>query len=72
VRYEEMVLSGTESLVRNIETQLNTKARCAPLPPQAQLSRRRLPRKFVEWMRDLVDWDAEKLIGYEFDDHKRW
>ena len=64
VRYEDMVQNGTESLIRQLEKQLGVAAQCEPTEPQS-ISRRPLPRDFVDWMRQHVDWETERLIGYE-------
>ena len=70
VQYEDMASRGTKKLVENIERELGTKAQCTPSGPQ-KLSYRPLPYKYVEYMKEHVDWDAEALIGYtpdqEFD-----
>ena len=64
LRYEDMVQNGTESLIRQLEERLGVTAQCKPTEPQ-QVPRRPLPDGLVEWMRQHVDWETERLIGYE-------
>jgi hypothetical protein len=65
IQYEDMLLSGTASLVRQIEDATGTQAQCKPYPGKADKHDRLEKRKYVEWMRENVDWDVEALIGYK-------
>ena len=65
-RYEALLASGTEELVRKIERATGVKrhpSKCKIFDPQ---NRRKRPvdPEFVQYMRDHADWDAEALIGY--------
>ncbi|GKY92124.1 hypothetical protein MPSEU_000183800 [Mayamaea pseudoterrestris] len=64
VRYEDMVQQGTASLIQTLEKVLGVKAQCQPTAPQQSLSSRPVPREYMEWMQNHVDWEAERLIGY--------
>lgn len=67
VRYEDMVLQGTVSLIGQLEKELNTTAKCVPEPAH-QLTKRPMPQEYMAYMRKHVDWVAESLIGYTADD----
>lgn len=66
-RYEHLLQTGTEELVRKIEraTGVNRNAdNCNIYEPQNR-RKRTIDPAFVNYMVDNVDWDAEALIGYE-------
>jgi hypothetical protein len=66
VQYEQMALQGTQPLIEKIERVLKTKAQCEPSGRQT-LSYRRLPYKYVDYMKEHVDWETEARIGYKPD-----
>ena len=68
VRYEDMVLQGTDSLLRQLEKELNTTAKCVPDPSKPLVIKRKLQPEYVKYMRKHVDWEAERMIGYSRDD----
>jgi hypothetical protein len=63
IQYEDMVESGTASLLQSIEQQTGLKAMCQPVPP-SKLKKRDLPEDFIEYLNTHVDWETEALIGY--------
>jgi hypothetical protein len=64
VRYEELLGSGTEFLVKQIEKVTGVEAMCEPFAPQNR-PKRSLNSAFVRYMTEHVDWDAEALVGYQ-------
>mmetsp|Transcript_38756 Transcript_38756/g.57638 ORF Transcript_38756/g.57638 Transcript_38756/m.57638 type:complete len:637 (-) Transcript_38756:345-2255(-) len=67
VRYEKMVEGGTESLIRELEEATGLKAHCDPFP-SAELKKRALDKDYVEWIKEHMDWDTERIVGYSPDD----
>lgn len=63
-QYEELVEQGTDALVRRVEKETGLKANCMAYPPQNR-THRRLDEDFVQYVREHVNWEAEKLIGYK-------
>jgi hypothetical protein len=63
VRYEDMVMNGTESLIRRLEKALHTKALCEPYPPKP-MNYYLIDGAYEEWLKENIDWAVESLIGY--------
>lgn len=65
-RYEALLASGTEELVRKIERATGVKRhpnKCKIFDPQNR-RKRSVDPEFVQHMIDDADWQAEALIGY--------
>lgn len=65
-RYEALLASGTEELVRKIERATGAKRhpeKCKTFDPQNR-RKRSVDPEFVQHMIDHADWEAEALIGY--------
>ena len=65
VQYEKLVKQGTAALIAYIEDVTGLKAQCTPTPPQQDRPSSALNSDFVNWMNKHVDWEAEKMIGYD-------
>lgn len=63
-QYEKLVSEGTASLLAEIEKIVGVKARCDPSPPQNRTVRPVDP-EYLKYMNAHVDWEAERLIGYD-------
>ena len=66
-RYEELLRTGTEDLIRKIERATGRTRdydRCQVYGPQNRRTRTIDP-EYRDYMIDHVDWDAEALIGYD-------
>jgi hypothetical protein len=66
-RYEYLLKTGTEELVRKIEKATGVKRnaeKCKIYEPQNR-RKRKIDADFVNYMIDHVDWEAEALVGYE-------
>lgn len=64
VRYEDLFLDGTESLIKAIEELTGVNATCDIFKPQAKKKQLSLPKLQKDWMEKHVDWKAENMIGY--------
>lgn len=63
VRYEDLLNSGTEFMIKHIEEVTGVQAKCSPSPPQNR-EKRLLEDSYINWMTLHVDWKAEALVGY--------
>lgn len=63
VQYDDMVSEGTELLISSLERTLGVSARCIP-QKGTESPRRPLEKRFVEYLLEHIDWDAEALIGF--------
>eukprot|EP00550_Attheya_septentrionalis_P004436 CAMPEP_0198282728 /NCGR_PEP_ID=MMETSP1449-20131203/2497_1 /TAXON_ID=420275 /ORGANISM="Attheya septentrionalis, Strain CCMP2084" /LENGTH=464 /DNA_ID=CAMNT_0043979103 /DNA_START=205 /DNA_END=1599 /DNA_ORIENTATION=- len=64
VQYEKLLWEGTEDLIARFEKITNLTRQCTPSQPQKRPKRLIDPR-FINWITDNIDWDAEALLGYE-------
>jgi len=64
VRYEDLFLDGTESLIKSIEELTGVNATCDLFKPQVKKKQLNLPKLQKDWMEKHVDWKAENVIGY--------
>uniref|UniRef100_A0A7S0GI47 Uncharacterized protein n=1 Tax=Proboscia inermis TaxID=420281 RepID=A0A7S0GI47_9STRA len=64
VRYEDLFLDGTESLIKSIEELTGVNATCDLFKPQVKKKQLNLPKLQKDWMEKHVDWKAENMIGY--------
>lgn len=64
VSYEDLVQSGNQFLLNQVEAYTGVKPQCKSSPPQDRKPRA-LEADFVEYMDHHVDWLTESLIGYE-------
>jgi len=66
VRYENLQLFGTASLIRQVEQALDVKATCEPLPGNASWRDTRIaePEAFRVYLESHIDWETEAKIGY--------
>ena len=65
LRYEDILTNGTKSLIRQIERTLGVKSQCQPILPALTLERQQYPKGFVEYINKNLDWDVEKMAGYQ-------
>ena len=63
VQYESLVKNGTQGLLQRLEEALGTKAKCKPYPPKA-LKLYSVDGKYLDWLREEIDWEVESLVGY--------
>jgi hypothetical protein len=65
--YEYFLQYGTEKVISRIENVTGVQRNCTAFPPQLERPRpRRLwDKNYIEYMKEHVDWEIEKLIGYE-------
>ena len=63
VHYEELLIGGTEELIRNIEVATGIKSSCSPSPPQMRKSRP-IHGDEMKYLTEHLDWSAERVIGY--------
>ncbi|GKY96788.1 hypothetical protein MPSEU_000638000 [Mayamaea pseudoterrestris] len=63
VQYEQLVQNGTNALLRRLEKALGFEARCKPYPPKP-LKLYKVQGKYLDWLKDKIDWDVESMIGY--------
>lgn len=68
VQYEQLLAEGTDFLMSQVESKLGITRNCEAAPPQER-KKRTLSREYLTWMRENVDWETEKLIGYTKDMH---
>ena len=64
LRYEELLRSGTDGLLEEIERVTGVKRECEAFG-EYEKSKRGLDDEFVQWMNENLDWGVEGLIGYE-------
>ena len=65
IQYERLLSEGTATLISYIEGITGLTANCTAVPPQKNRPPKPLDPAYVQWMNHHVDWNAEKLIGYE-------
>ena len=63
VQFEYMVTRGTSELINEVENLTGIRAHCKGTQPQLLRSKTFDPL-FVEWMNEHLDWETERLIGY--------
>mmetsp|Transcript_10235 Transcript_10235/g.30228 ORF Transcript_10235/g.30228 Transcript_10235/m.30228 type:complete len:386 (-) Transcript_10235:89-1246(-) len=66
IRYESLLAEGTEALLKAVEKATGTKAKCKAAESQNR-RKRKIDKKMKEWLKEHVDWKAERLIGYQKD-----
>jgi hypothetical protein len=66
-KYEDLLRHGTAGLVDEISQLTSITPKCDPFPPASskRAKPRPLPDDFVQWMNQHVDWEVERLIGYD-------
>ena len=67
VKYEDLVETGTASLIKDIEQKMNLQSRCIPknLANAAISNTKIYSKEYIKLINDNVDWPVEALVGYE-------
>lgn len=63
-RYEDLYKDGTSGLLEILERETGRKAKCEPIEGKGDVKHKEVPRAFVKWMNEYVDWEVEGSIGY--------
>ena len=63
-RYEDLYKLGTAGLLQILEKETGKKAKCEPMEGKGVIKHKNVPKAFVEWMNEYVDWEVERLVGY--------
>ena len=63
-KYEDLSLDGTASLIETLEKATGKKAKCEAYQGTGVTKHKRVDRKYLDWMDENVDWEAEAKIGY--------
>ena len=63
-RYEDLSEFGTEVLLNLVEQATGFKRKCEAAEPKGVAKHKEVPKEYVEWMNQFVDWDVEALVGY--------
>lgn len=64
VQYEDLLSIGTKELLDTISKLTGVEPKCDPCTSQTR-KKRPIDPDMIEYLNEHVDWDAEKLIGYE-------
>lgn len=63
-RYEDLSVNGTEVLLSLIEDSTGLKRKCEAFEAKGTKKHKDVPKAYIDWMNQFVDWNAEALIGY--------
>lgn len=63
-RYEDLYKDGTAALIEMLEGETGRKAKCEPIEGKGVVKHKEVPKAFIRWMNEFVDWDVEGMIGY--------
>ncbi|ACI64228.1 predicted protein [Thalassiosira pseudonana CCMP1335] len=64
-RYEDLEANSTQVLLDLLEGATGIRPRCNATEPRVGgVKHKTVPKEFVEWMNQFVDWDVEYQIGY--------
>jgi hypothetical protein len=64
VRYEDLIVDGTISFIRDIAKQLGVKQQCKPKAPKKSTLHYPLDEEWMRWITDHADWEAEARMGF--------
>jgi hypothetical protein len=65
IRYEDLLEYGTSLMITHIANVTGIEPNCTAFPAQTDRPTRPLKPKFMSWMDQHIDWEAEALIGYD-------
>lgn len=63
-RYEDLSANGTDVLLNLIESATGFKRKCEAVEPKGASKHKEVPKEYVKWMNQFVDWEVEALVGY--------
>ena len=63
-RYEDLYKLGTAGLLQMLEKETGKKAKCEPMEGKGVIKHKDVPKDFIEWMNQFIDWEVEGLVGY--------
>jgi hypothetical protein len=63
-RYEDLYKRGTADLLEMLERETGKKIKCEPMEGKGVVKHKTVPKDFVYWMNEYVDWEVEGLVGY--------
>lgn len=66
IRYESLLAEGTKALLKAVEKATGAKASCKAAESQNRKKRKIRP-EMRKWLTKNVDWEAERLIGYDIE-----
>ena len=64
LRYEDLIVNGTATLLKSVEETTGLKAKCNATLGKALVHHDKLSPEFIKWMNNYVDWEVESMLGY--------
>ena len=64
LQYDNLLGGGLEALTNEISAAMGVPSSCPPLEPFDKAPYE-LTKEFTDWINEAVEWDVERLIGYQ-------